>query len=650
MALFPYALRKVFIGTGHIRTTGHTSDLKPGELGLFDGDSFKALAPGATYTKAPQVVLAQGSFHQKDVLALGHGGLKESLKAKIDGHFISDFRKVDPKRARNHVIAIGYDGVDDTKDLAVQKDQVYKLRVTIKGSPVSRFMNHDIYHDFIYKTECVEGCTDNCDDPADATKAAADFAAQINSHPFISPFIKAEAIYSCETPVEPENIAHTLYCLEVCDTGDSLALAEVQSQFPDLVVTRVERRGSTSGYQVCIPTADGAPDPFTTANTRVIPNCATCPTGYTLVNKLWKVEVKREDAGDAGALTAVNGSYTGEVSAATTRVSYEFGTSTYILYFSTEAAQNAAVTTPSGNDLVIAGGTVDSVCVLDEPVEIDWTECGERYKTTRTLTVTIAKDCGGNNRLTELNTFYGKGAGDVYFNDLSLVPNSLVVLTAGDCGDVYQVEQYNKECLLDPCSGYDTPSFDTIQSFEGFVWEEVVGASGVPGTDCVSGIRLTTAYIETQFGDCSWDPLDHYELEIPTVQVSQVDESGDPCETVWPVTELQTPQAANGTGESVKRELIQYMRYRQEEFFTPQGSRMNETQDINSWASVVDRNKFYKIYYILYNTPYRNRRTNLYDNEQYELMIAFPEEVDTTAFENLLNGYITSVGVQLKAL
>lgn len=652
MAVFPYALRKVFIGAGPVRTTGHTADLKAGELMLADGETYRALGQGATYTSNRTVVLAQGSYHEKDVLALGHGGLKESLKAKIDGHFISDFRLVTPKRARNHVITVGYDGVDTAKTMDLQKDTVYKLRVTVKGSPVSRFINHDIYHDFIVKTECTDDCADNCDDPADCPAVAEDFAAQINAHPYISPFVKAEAIFNCTTPVAPTSVAHKLYCLEVCDNGDAAALAEVQRQFPSYSVAREDRNKSISKYQICIAEADGAPDAFTTANTRVIPNCATCPTGYTLVDKLYKVEVKRDDAGSGANLTTVNTDYTDETSSLTERLSYEFGTSTYILYFPTKALADAAVASPSGNDLVIAGGTIESVCTIDNAVDIDWTDCGDRYKTTRTLTLTLGKDCGGDDRLADLETFFGADNEEeaIYLNDLSLVPGSLAIRTVGDCGDVYEVDQYNKECLVDPCSGYDVPSFDTVQSFEGAAWVVDETASGVPGTDCVCGVRLSSAYVETKFGNCSWDPLDHYELEIPTIQVSQVDESGDTCATVWPVTDLQSPGLANGTGEAVKRELIEYMRYRQEEFFTPAGSRMNETQDINSWASAVDVSRFYKIYYLTYNTPYRNSHTNLFDNTQYELMVAFPEEADTSDFESLINGYVTSVGVQLKAL
>jgi hypothetical protein len=639
MAVFPHSLRKVFIGSGAVRTTGSTSDLKAGELGLFDAETFRALTTGATYTSNPKVILAQGSFHQKDVLALGHGGLKESIKSRpIHGAHVTEWRFAAPTRAQNHVITIGYDGVDTDKTIEVEKDKTYKLRVTVKGSPVSRFINHDIYHDFIYTTECPEDCTDNCSDPTSANPLVEDIVKQINEHPYISPFVKAEALYGDLAAIP--SVEQTVYQLSVCDTGDAAALAEVQRQYPTRSVSRVSRTGSVSVYEICIPAADDAPVDFSNENLRVIPNCTTCPTGYTLVAKLYKFEVKREDAGSGGALTTVTSDYTS--SPAAVRVSYELGTSTYIIY-------KSAATVPAavGTDLVLQAGSLDSVCTLDTPGTTEWVEAGTKYKTTRTLTLTLAKTCGGANRLTDLQAFYA--------NEPTRA-SAISVATAGACGDVYTTTQYNNECLEDPCESHDNPTFVTFQSFEGAVWEATDIEFGEADTPV--GIRLSSAYVETKFGDCSFDPLDHYDLEIPKIYVSQIEEDspttslagGDRCSAVWPVTELQNPKYASGTGEYVKRELIDFMRYKQEEFFTPQGSRMNETQDINSWISAVDVKKFYKIYYLVYNVPYTNRRTNLFDNEEYELMVVFPEEADTSTFENLINGYVTSVGVQLKAV
>lgn len=632
MAVFPDSLRKVFIGAGSVRTTGSTSDLKAGELGLFDAETFRALTAGATYTSNPKVILAQGSFHQKDVLALGHGGLKESIKSRpIHGAHITEWRLATPTKAQNHVVAVGYDGVDITKTLTVEKDKTYKLRITVKGSPVSRFINHDLYHDFTYTTICPTDCADGCTDPTSAAPLAEAITGEINTHPFISPFVKAEVLYGDLASIP--SVGQTLYRLSVCDTGDAAALAEVQRQYPTRSVSVVSRTGSTTVYEICIPAIDGGPAAFSNANLRLIPNCSVCPTGYTSVAKLYKFEVKRQDAGSGGNLTTVTSDYTSVPNA--TRVSYEYGVSTYIIY-KTSGTAPAAV----GTDTVIQAGSLDNVCTLDVATTIAWVNTDTRYKTTRTLFLTLAKTCGGANRLTEIQAFYANEATRA---------SSISVSTAGACGDVYTVTQYNNECLDNPCESHDNPTFSTFQSFEGAVWEAqdiTFGAADTP-----VGIRLSSAYVETKFGDCSFDPFDHYELEIPKIYVSQVnDENVDRCDTVWPVTELQNPKLASGTGEMVKRELIQFMRYKQEEFFTPQGSRFNETQDINSWATAVDVKKFYKIYYIVYNVPYTNRRTNLFDNEEWELMVAFPEEADTRPFENLINGYVTSVGVQLKAV
>lgn len=633
MAVFPDSLRKVFVGAGPIRTTGSTSDLKAGELGLFDAETFKALAAGATYTSNPKVILAQGSFHTKDVLALGHGGLKESIKSRpIHGAHITEWRLAHPTRPQNHVVTVGYDGADITKDLTAFKDTVYKLRITVKGSPVSRFINHDIYHDFIYKTECPDDCTDNCPDPTTSGQVAESFTKQINEHPYISPFVKAEVLYHCGTPATVPSVAQSVYQLSICDTGDGYAIAEVQRQYTTAVVNRVSRSGSTSVYEICIPTASGAPAAFSNANLRVIPNCAVCPTGYTLVAQLYKFEIKRVDAGSGGNLTTVTSDYTSVPNA--TRVSYELGTSTYIIYKST-----ATVPAAVGTDTVIQAGVIDSVCTLNVATTVAWIKTADKYKTTRTLHLTLAKTCGGANRLTDLQAFYA--------NEPTRA-SAISVQTAGDCADVYTTTQSNNECLLNPCSSHDNPTFVDFQSFEGAVW--TADDVDFEGDTCVSGIRLSSAYVETKFGDCSFDPLDHYELEIPKIYVSQVDESGETCDTVWPITELQNPKYASGTGEFVKRELIDFMRYRQEEFFTPQGSRMNETQDTLSWVSAIDVKKYYKIFYLVHNVPYTNRRTNLFDNEEYELMVVFQESADTSAFENLINGYVTSVGVQLKAL
>lgn len=641
MATFPYAYRKVFIGSGALRTTGSTLDLNPGELGLFDAKTGKALAAGTTFSQNREVIFAQGSYHTKDVLALGHGGYKESIKSRpIHGHFVSDFTVAHPSRPQNHVIAIGYDGVSTTKTITAEYDKTYNLRIDLKGEPVYKFMQHHVYHVFQVTTPCSpDQCTDNCVDSMDANWVADEFVKQINEHQFISPFVKAEKIVSCtpDLPANPNNVEHTVYTLSLCDTGDQAALGVVAAQYPTYKVERVDRQGSVSTYEICIPTSAGAPTAYNPAANRVVPNCATCPSGYTLNAKLYAYEITREDAGTAGALTTLNTNYS---TTTAVRLNYEYGTSKYLIYL---AAATAPAPAATGDVVASTGEFVESACVENTPAaDVAWVSAGTRYKTTRTLNLTVAKTCGGANRLTDIRTFYTSVASKLVGGT-----TGITVATAGDCADIYTVEQYNDDCLLDPCGGQDTPTFTDLQSFEGFVWE-VVPATIPDGTACLVGIRLSGAYVETKFGTCSFSPMDSYELDAVHIDVAQLLENGDRCASGWPVTELQFPKFASGVGETVLRELITFLGYRHEDYF--HSPRMRETQDLEPVLSAVDRNKYYRIYYVLYNVPYFNNKTNLYNNEQYELMFAFPEEVDTRPFENLVNGYISSIGVQLRAL
>jgi hypothetical protein len=378
MATFPYSYRRVLIGKdaggaiADIRTTGTTADLTANQIGLFDSKTYTALAPGATFTTNREVILAQGSAHTVDTLALGHGGLKDSVKSRpIDGRFITSFRKVSPKTAAQHIVAIGYDGVDNTKDMAMDCGKTYTLRITVKGSPVNRFLNHDLYVDFYMNTAACDECADGCDTAVaflDREALIDDMIVEINAHSQLKHFVLAEKL----------------------DDGS------------------------------------------------------------------------------------------------------------------------------------------------------------------------------------------------------------------------------------------------------------------------VIGIKLTGAYVDTTFGNCSFSPFDHVELDIVDIGISQV--VNDPMTTGevpsgttaagWEVTELQERVFPSGLGETVLRELITFLGYRKEDYFCD--PRMRETQNLNQVTTdIVDRTAKYVIYYLTYNVPYFNNKTNLYNNEEHEVMIAFKSTLDTSTFESLINQYIESNGILL---
>jgi hypothetical protein len=94
-------------------------------------------------------------------------------------------------------------------------------------------------------------------------------------------------------------------------------------------------------------------------------------------------------------------------------------------------------------------------------------------------------------------------------------------------------------------------------------------------TDCF--LELTSAYVETKFGNATFTVTDNYDVEPLKIIASVVDDSGNPCLTycigstpnigvAGIATEVQAATQVQGIGETVLRELILTGKYRQEAF------------------------------------------------------------------------------------
>ena len=93
-------------------------------------------------------------------------------------------------------------------------------------------------------------------------------------------------------------------------------------------------------------------------------------------------------------------------------------------------------------------------------------------------------------------------------------------------------------------------------------WDNYVS----PGhtTNACAGIIINGAYVDTKFGDCSFQLSDFYEKEPVKLYASEVDLNGDPCtfDSLCTVTECQGLQA-QGLGETILRDLTLSESYRQ---------------------------------------------------------------------------------------
>jgi hypothetical protein len=150
----------------------------------------------------------------------------------------------------------------------------------------------------------------------------------------------------------------------------------------------------------------------------------------------------------------------------------------------------------------------------------------------------------------------------------------------------------------------------------GNTWDKYVSGGYVEGA--CAGLILQGAYVDTKFGDCTFQLTDFYEKEPVRIYASEVDLNGDPCtfDGICVVKECQSRQA-NGLGETMLRELTLSESYRQNFFATD--LRIREITQGNQIVEAIDRNALYDSLYLLHNVPRFNNPTGVFDNDQYLL-------------------------------
>jgi len=149
-------------------------------------------------------------------------------------------------------------------------------------------------------------------------------------------------------------------------------------------------------------------------------------------------------------------------------------------------------------------------------------------------------------------------------------------------------------------------------------WSAYVSAGHIVGA--CAGLRLFGAYVETKFGNCSFQVTDFFEKEPVRIYASMVDYNGDPCafSGICVYTDCRGIQGM-GFGEQVLRDLILSESYLQNYFHTD--IRIREITQGSDILSAVNRNALYTRYYILHSVPRFNNPSGVFDNDQYLLEV-----------------------------
>jgi hypothetical protein len=163
----------------------------------------------------------------------------------------------------------------------------------------------------------------------------------------------------------------------------------------------------------------------------------------------------------------------------------------------------------------------------------------------------------------------------------------------------------------------------TAVPFTSLTIAQIQDGTYTPSTDPVGdGVSATIsfvgAYVETKFGTCSFDTRDFYGKEPVQIILSNLDETGEPCNDCG-VASRTTGVMAQTQGETVLRDLLMSERYMQMPYNqgNRDSARIREIEHSDDVLAAVDRSALYVAFNILHSVPRFNNPTGTFDNDQY---------------------------------
>lgn len=715
-----------YVVTGGVKTSGHSSELSAGAVGLYDRQNFSVATATGSGT---EFYFAQGNIGGKDWFGQPVSETHKSpffFGKDIDNMYLSI-----PQRLQNEEWVIGFNGSTSSKSLVYETGKAIRVKFLFTGNPSYRFFGGPKEYVVSYTppVDCSTPCTEPDCPPAivDCLTHTQALITEINNNVELKKFgVQAKLV---NAPFVAGSANMTKYCLTICDNGDVQSLQAVRAQYPTDVVNRTGRAGANSTYEVCRLTTAGAPANFTQTGSVLLAVCGVCPAGTTLTVERDVFFVRRplagtEDLSSSAARTTFAGTvalpyltrtFNGATAVdpttdqitipnhgfvAGTPLTYNNGggtsivglTSTSVYYVKTVVDANNftlsatsggaqiditadgvgaahtltmagansflsqdgstavirisvpgnAVLNPINTDIVQFSHTELASCAFADPAAVAWASCGTGISSSRTLRINSLNrpDCNtSGDRLTDLTSILNGVQG--------IQIGTLTKIAGVACVDDYTVQQSSTDCLPEDCLTNNVSfTYQDLPAFEGRSWEVVPPVISEDATrKC--GIRITAGYIDPKNGDCTFDITSYYETEPVQFEVSLLQEDGSNCDaTKWPtVTQSRLGRISRQSGEYVVREVIMktdaYIRHIRQWDDNPM---MRERFDQNL-LGMVDRNSFYRLYYISYRASYgRSFRKN--EQERFTTVFAFKESDQAyKSFEtNILDVLVSKSG------
>ena len=171
----------------------------------------------------------------------------------------------------------------------------------------------------------------------------------------------------------------------------------------------------------------------------------------------------------------------------------------------------------------------------------------------------------------------------------------------------------------------------------GMLWSAYVSTGHVDGA--LAGLRIEGAYVDTQFDTCTFQCSDYWNKEVVQMNISLVDESGEPCtfDGLCITTEC-CGFGGQGFGDTYLKEVIQGEAYLQNCFSSD--PRIREITEGNALRDSLTREDFYTKYVIQHNIHRPYNASGIYSSDQYNLVVYLPTGATATALEALMTAWL----------
>lgn len=498
-----------FIVPAHAKMyEGGSENLANGQIGVFDlldqmpgGGGLRGITNLAGYPRnEKRFVIRQGTMPRgvarsrdnKDysTLAFAIDDIKD-----IHAAAYSDKPKVD-------IVTLGYNGINAETAIKAHKGDRILFNLTLKGRQLEMYNYPEgkaTFQQFISIPDCdanPNSCEPECDlcGDVDIVSAVKEAIEQLLAQPVaggsgavVGNFVKITPVIKyAKTHTEPTTTDMNYYCLEVCDLGDQNSFAEIQMQYPGLIVKRVDRAGSVTKYM--IRKEGTAPADYKLQLKSLVKGCMDeCPAGYTAEEGGYVYAVSLED--DGSDATANVEALPNAVSGSAKKLPGQNGGSgMYIVkleeLLSREEINKFVESNPTA--IVYFVSKTQDFCNNPTITTIKWTNCGSCKVSTADYVITLPDDECGNGRLEELQSV---------FPDLNVVAYDSVVAPAG-CQRMYKCTVPTDNEVCDECDPIYKDFFRATppEGYMGRRWKRI--GEDDPTTGDLVGIRFESKVME----------------------------------------------------------------------------------------------------------------------------------------------------------